>query len=237
MDRNEKMNDPTQALLLAMEGSKSTIWTAMPGIVQSFDPDKRTCVVQPSIQAAVWDAEEVQTWQTMPLLPDCPVIFPGGGGVTLTFPIQPGDEVLILIANRCIDNWWQRGGIQTQAELRMMDLSDGFCLPGIKSVPNVEPAISTTETQLRSQNGAVRIGLNPTTQQVSVVTPGAVNVQANTLGATVTGNASVAAGGVLTLSGSTVNITGILNINGAPYLAHRHTNVQNGPNSSGGVAP
>lgn len=237
MDRNQKINDPTQALLLAMEGNKSSIWTAMPGIVQSFDPTQRTAVVQPSIQAAVWDANEVQSWQNMPLLPDCPVIFPGGGGVLLTFPLQPGDEVLVLIANRCIDYWWQRGGIQQQAELRMMDLSDGFCLAGIQSLPNVAPAISTTETQLRSQNGAVRIGLNPTTQAISVVTPGAATVQSGSLAATVAGAASVAAGGALSLSGATVSITGVLTINGEAYTAHRHTGVTPGASNTGGKTP
>ena len=90
----------------------------------------------------------------LPLLLDCPIMFQGGGGFIGTFPIGVGDEALVVFASRCIDSWWQSGGIQTQAELRMHDLSDGFAFIGPKSQPNViSGGFSTTSAQIRSTDG------------------------------------------------------------------------------------
>ncbi len=36
----------------------------------------------------------------------------------------PGDEGLLHFSERSIDNWWSRGGVQEQCEMRMLDLSD-----------------------------------------------------------------------------------------------------------------
>ncbi|GAB7197671.1 hypothetical protein OS31_40010 [Dickeya oryzae] len=108
----------------------SAIRVSLPGIVQSFDPDSVTCVIQPAIRGYETDTGGNQISVPLPLLVDVPVIFPRGGGCTLTFPIQPGDECLIVFADRCIDFWWQSGGMQEPVDGRMHDLSDAFCIPG-----------------------------------------------------------------------------------------------------------
>ena len=64
-----------------------------------------------------------------------PVVFPGGGGFALTFPVAAGDECLVVFASRCIDAWWQSGGVGEPMEPRMHDLSDGFALIGVRSQP------------------------------------------------------------------------------------------------------
>lgn len=162
MDRAERQNDLNLALLNALEGHQAGLWTALPGIVQSFDPVEMTCEVQPTIQGYVFREEawpsasrpgDVFPWATLPLLVNCPVVFQGGGGFTLTFPIKQGDEALVIFASRCIDNWWQLGDIQSQAEIRMHDLSDGFVIVGPRSLPKTLDGISTANAQLRSDDG------------------------------------------------------------------------------------
>lgn len=54
----------------------------------------------------------------LPILPDVPVVFPGGGGFALTFPVAAGDECLVVFASRCIDAWWQSGGVGEPMEPR-----------------------------------------------------------------------------------------------------------------------
>ncbi|MGC8050122.1 Gp138 family membrane-puncturing spike protein, partial [Salmonella enterica] len=78
---------------------------------------------------------------------------------SMTFPVAQGDECLVVFASRCIDSWWQSGGIQEQAELRMHDLSDGFAILGFRSQPRALSNISTTSAQLRSDDGATFIDL------------------------------------------------------------------------------
>lgn len=143
-----------------MLGLQADIWTALPGVVVSFDPANQTCVVQPLIQGMVQAPDGSFSWVTLPLLLDCPVFFPSGGGVSLTFPISAGDECLVVFASRCIDQWWQSGEVSVQAELRMHDLSDGFVFPGIASKPAVFGNISTTHAQLRNAAGTVKVSVD-----------------------------------------------------------------------------
>lgn len=153
MDRRERYYDPEETLRTALAGFQAGIWTALPCIVQSFDAAAMTVVVQPTIKARVTAEDGAISTIALPLLLDCPVIYPCGGGFTLTFPIVAGDECLVMFASRCIDSWWQSGGIQEQAELRMHDLSDGFALVGVRSQPRVITGISLDAPQLRSDDG------------------------------------------------------------------------------------
>lgn len=118
-----------------------------------------TCVVQPSIQAKIRTKEGNINTVNLPLLLDCPVQFPAGGGGNLTFPVAEGDECLVVFSSRCIDAWWQQGGIQPPMELRMHDLSDGFAMLGFRSQPRVLPNLSTDSMQLRSDDGLTYISL------------------------------------------------------------------------------
>lgn len=179
MDRRERSPSLQSAVLAAFSGMQSEIYTSMPCIVQSFDENKRTIVAQPTTQAQAQNQDGTFRWVSLPVLPDVPVFFPEGGGVTLTFPIKPGDEALVVIANRCIDSWWQSGGIQVQADLRMHDLSDGFGFVGISSLPRVISAISTSRAQLRSNDGDAFIELDPDSHFVRVKTVGAIEFDAD----------------------------------------------------------
>ncbi len=153
MDRRERLDDPEETLRAALDGHQASLWTAMPAVIQSFDSAAMTVVAQPTIQGQRRMPDGSTTPVVMPLCVDVPVIFPSGGGFTLTFPIAQGDECLLVFASRCIDAWWQLGDVQPALDLRMHDLSDGFALVGPRSQPRVIPSINLTSTQLRSDNG------------------------------------------------------------------------------------
>jgi hypothetical protein len=196
MDRRERSGDPEETQRIAMEGQQGKVWTALPGIIESFDPAAMTCKVQPAINGARsmvnGDIQAVQ----MPVLLDCPVCFPGGGGVTMTFPIKPGDECLVVFASRCIDSWWQLGGVQGQAEIRMHDLSDGFVLPGVRSQPR-KFNVSTSAAQIRTDDGSAYVEINTTSKVITINTPASINVNAG-------GNASVVAAGTATIQAASI---------------------------------
>lgn len=98
----------------------------------------------------------------LPILPDVPVVFPGGGGFALTFPVAAGDECLVVFASRCIDAWWQSGGVGEPMEPRMHDLSDGFALVGVRSqARRLSPAVDSGNVQLRSDDGKTFVEMTP----------------------------------------------------------------------------
>ncbi|MDQ7851875.1 Gp138 family membrane-puncturing spike protein [Klebsiella michiganensis] len=149
---------------------------ALPGIIQSFDPDAVTAVVQPAIRYIERDNDGNTSTQDYPLLVDVPVIFPRGGGCTLTFPVKEGDECLVIFADRCIDFWWQSGGIQEPVDGRMHDLSDAFCIAGPQSQAKKISGISTTAAQFRSDDGSTYFELDPSTKKIKIVAPGGLDV-------------------------------------------------------------
>lgn len=172
IDINTYVKDQNALLDQAMTARLSCLWTALPGIVQSFDPVAMTCQVQPAIQGKVRAEDGTIMLVNMPMLLDCPVVFPHGGGCSMTFPIKPGDECLVVFSSRAIDLWWQSGGVQPPVEMRMHDLSDGFVLVGAYSQTKVLPNVSTQAVQLRSDDGQAFFELNPENHNFTLSTPG-----------------------------------------------------------------
>jgi len=135
MDRRERLDDPEESLRMALESYASQLWTALPASVVSVNLAAQTVSVQPTIQGSVADPAGNVRQVNLPLLVDVPLVWPKAGGFALTFPVAPGDEVLVVFACRCIDSWWQSGGIGAPAEARMHDLSDGFAILAPTSQP------------------------------------------------------------------------------------------------------
>lgn len=147
---------------MAFDAFAAQLWTSLPGIIQSFDPVAQTCTIVPAVQGAVITPSGEVQLVDLPVLVDCPVLWPNGGGFTLTFPIEPGDEGLIMFASRCIDSWWESGSSTPvpPAEIRFHDLSDGFVMVGPRSLPKAISGVSTTSTQLRKDDGTAYVEIS-----------------------------------------------------------------------------
>ncbi|WP_257756651.1 Gp138 family membrane-puncturing spike protein [Burkholderia glumae] len=191
MNRNERIDDPLASLRAVVRGQQADIWTALPGIIDSFDGDAQTVVIQPGIKMPIRAGDGTVTTVALPQLVDCPAQFPSGGDCTMTFPVAPGDECLVVFSSRCIDAWWQSGGVQEQAENRMHSLSDGFALLGFRSKPRVLANVSTTSAQLRSDDGTTYVDLNPTAGTLKLVAPGGLEIDAPTVKVNATASVEV----------------------------------------------
>lgn len=222
MHRIERYTDPEEVQRIAFDAFQGRIWTSLPGIVQSFDPDKNTCTVQPAVSLKVMAEDGTRSDIQLPVLLDCPVVWQSGGGCTLTFPVSPGDECLVSFSSRCIDGWWQSGTVSPQAELRMHDLSDGFAFIGPRSLPRAF-SVSTSAVQLRTDDGSAYVEINPTTKKIKAHTSGDAEVSAvniNLIGnVSVIGNMSVS--GSMTNNGKNVGAT------------HVHSGVSTGSSNTG----
>lgn len=221
MDQKERSADTTAALKTALSGWQRGMWTAMPGIILDFNPADCTATVQVAITAVVLKQDpktgkQTPTNTTITPLPKVPVIFPGGGGFSLTFPIAEGDEVLVVFASRCIDAWWQSGGVQNQIEQRAHDLSDGIAIAGLRSVPRVPASISGTTTQLRSDDGLTYVELAGG-GIVNIVAPGGLHV-----------TGAITATGLITGGFGTGDQVGL--------TSHEHTVPEHAGNSSPPIA-
>lgn len=100
-----------------------------------------------------------------PALVDCPVICLGGGATALTFPIQAGDECLVLFNDRDMDNWFQGGAGAALATPRLHSFSDGVALVGLRSLGNVLTDYDATRAVLK--NGTTMVGVGPSLIKIS----------------------------------------------------------------------
>jgi hypothetical protein len=176
MLRHERWEEPANAVEAAIGGKQAEMWTAIPGIVQKFNAQNNTVEVQPAVQRRRLLPTGKWINETLSPCVDVPVHFPAGGGFTLTVPVKAGDEVLLVFSSRCIDGWWDKGGVQPQTVPRMHDPSDGFAILGTRSKKRALANVSTTNVQLRADDGKTFLEIDAN-QTVRIVAPTKVRLE------------------------------------------------------------
>lgn len=135
------------------------------GVIQTFDSSNQTASI--SINYPMTQYVLNQTTQTYdeqpvpyPILLMCPVIFLGGGNSHLTFPVNNGDECLVLFNDRDIDNWFQGGSGSQVNSSRLHSFADGIALVGIKSLGKVISNFDTTHAVISASTGKSGVNIS-----------------------------------------------------------------------------
>lgn len=143
-----------EVIRLALETKGSEIRVCLPGYVKDFDPATQLATVVPGVSeiGRLEDGTEVVEER----LPIChvPVVFPGGGGHSLTFPVKAGDEGLIHWCDNEIDKWLDAGGQVTPNSVRSHHTSDAIFVPGARSRPNAIAGFDPDHTTLGKDGSA-----------------------------------------------------------------------------------
>lgn len=156
--------EPT--LIEALQALKSDVFKNLychvPGSIVSFDPSKKTAAIRLAFATQLPDGTIVN----YPVLADCPVYTPQGGGGAFQAPIAAGDPCLVVFADRNLDAWFQNGSVSVPFDQvggqpgRAHDLSDGMAFVGFNSLADALPAYSADE--LRMIMGTTKIAINKT---------------------------------------------------------------------------
>lgn len=230
MDLRERINDDEEMIRTAIEQALSNFWTSAPARVLSFDPGGEgrgpSVNLQITQKGFVKKADGTQTAVDIPVLQSVPVHYPSGGGMNITFPIAVGDEGMVTFTSRSADTWQQSGGDQQPSDASNNGLSNGYFQPGLRSNPRSIPNISTTQTEIRSDDGNTKISLSGA-GGVGIATDKAVGISA-------ANGVSIGGGSGETTITGTVRIIGELIVNDIVFSAHKHTDVQTGGGTSGG---
>ncbi len=162
--------EPT--LIETLQALKSDVFKNLychvPGRIQSFDGGQKTATIQLLFAAQLPDGTIVN----YPVLVDCPVFTPQGGGGAFQAPIAAGDPCLVVFADRNIDAWFQNGAPAVPFDQvggkpgRMHDLSDGMAFVGFNSLADALPAYSTDE--LRMIIGSSQVSISKATGFVKI---------------------------------------------------------------------
>jgi len=128
----------------------------MPGRVESFDASTQKAVIQPLIKRARIDEEGKRQADAIAPVVNVPIMFPGAGGYRITFPVNRGDIVLLIIADASLDHWLAHGGLVDPADDRRNDISDGIAIPGLYNFANLPT--DTLQNSMVLHGETIRLG-------------------------------------------------------------------------------
>lgn len=164
----QRLDNQSDAYKAIAKAIASNLRVSMPGIIQSFDSVRQTVNVdvaiydriQPYLPANIPTYSPQTGDVKIPTLIDVPLLFPRGGGFSLTVPVAAGDECLVVFADMCINEWFDAGGFTNiQQVLRRHNLSDGFAILAPTSKPKALQSYSTSAIEIRTDAGDVKVSV------------------------------------------------------------------------------
>lgn len=117
-------NDLQKAINLAIQEALRNTHTITLAKIETVK--EKTIDVLPVISRVVNDKVV-----NLPLFTDVPPVFLQGGGSYTAYPLTKGDYCLLLVSERCFDDWYHSGDFKPPLEFRIHDYSDCFALVGI----------------------------------------------------------------------------------------------------------
>jgi len=195
------------ALNVALRKFLQGVDDMLPARVVAYDAAADRVQVQPLIRLLTTDERQIDR----PTIARVPILWPGGGGFVLKFPLAPGDLGWIKANDRDISLFLQNYKASAPNTLRFHSFQDAVFMPAPMTGYTIagEDADSAV---LQSLDGSVKVSVRP---DRVVLAAGAARVEV--------GPAAISLDGVPVI------------INGRTFTAHQHSGVQPGAGVSGGV--
>lgn len=141
-------------ILAAIDASRRSLHTALPGKVLEYDATTQTATVRPTVQASTQDEDGYWGHEDLPEIYDVPVQFMRSPSFTLTFPIPVGTTGLLVFCERDIGQWRYTGQNGSPGDQRCHSLAGAVFFPTM--APNSEiAAVSGANVVLEPKSGAV----------------------------------------------------------------------------------
>mgnify|MGYP001598570249 CR=1 FL=1 len=156
----------------AIDARLVNVHTHLPARIESYDAAQQRCSVQVELRQGFFGETGERTGLKLPVIPDVPVKFEGGGGFRSTYPLQRGDQVWLEISEASLALWKPRGGDVDPIDDRRMHLSDAIAVTGLRDGTRPLKNCPTDRMSLGHDEGAtveitqtaVRIGGNTGTE-------------------------------------------------------------------------
>lgn len=120
------------AVRRAARAELTDVNVAIPARVESYDPTTQRCSAQPLIRRAYADESGERVAERLPVVNEVPVVFPGAGSYSITWPLAKGDTVLLIFSQASIDKWLSRGDDVDPLDDRRHSLNDAVAIPGLR---------------------------------------------------------------------------------------------------------
>lgn len=151
-DETQRTPNISETLRLTVDSALNDVHTSIPGVVVAYDKATQRAQVQATVMKSRLLEDGSRAVEKYPLVVGCPVQFPGGSGLVVTFPVRPGDFGMLMFSEASIDRWIVNDGRIVDPDFdHRFDLTDGWFIPGIR------PAKAARQTQ---PDDAVCIGVD-----------------------------------------------------------------------------
>lgn len=147
------LQDLQDAIEAVVKAQMVTVHTCLPGTIERYDHRTQSADVKPSLKRTFPDG----TVLSVPVIVNVPVIWMRGGEALFTFPLNKGDGVLLLFAERNIDTWLSKGGEVESPDARRFDLSDCIAIPGLVDFENGTFPDNNDDVTLKYKTASIAI--------------------------------------------------------------------------------
>lgn len=145
-----------EVLRLVMAARVANIHVALPGRVESYDSAKQTASIKPMVKRGVpsgTEADGVDVLEELPTIPSVPVCAFKGKGFYIHFPLEAGDEVLLVFLERDAAEWRRTGELSGPPDQRLHSLAHAVAIPALQSSGNALADADGTNFTLGSEGG------------------------------------------------------------------------------------
>ncbi len=129
--------------------------TSIPCVVETFN-NNGTVNATPAIKRVLTEGDEEIT---LPTLSDIPIIYPSVGKYRITFPIEKGDEGMLVFSEREINQFIEKGEVTRPLMYRKHNISDAVFIPALISQGKRNNVPSSEGLVLEEIDGGAKIEL------------------------------------------------------------------------------
>ena len=157
IDREKNWDSLTTLLQhVLFQWAKDCLHTAMPGIIETYDPATRRARVRPALRIVLTEDAGGEELDRAPAV-NVPVIFPASAGYTMLFPLAEGDPVMLLFSERGLTEFKLTFETATPDRTRFFSESDGVALTGFGALAATPASLTGALLQTTDGNRSVRV--------------------------------------------------------------------------------
>ena len=153
------------------EWIRYALHTAVPGIVESYNPATRRARVRFALEAVMDNRECVEKAPAV----DVPVLMPIGGAGGLHLSLSKGDNVWLMFSERGLENWKRKFERSEPFPARMFSEADAVALPGFGPGSGFLPA-TNEGVSVQTTDGSTSVVVSGNTVTITVPEGGQVNI-------------------------------------------------------------
>jgi hypothetical protein len=139
----------------AVDGALAGLYMHLPARVVRYDAATQLCDAQPINKVRYQDEDGNAVIEALPVITSVPVIFPGGGDMTITFPVEVGDTVMLEFSGVSLDKWLQTAtsGTLDPGNHGRHSIADAIATPGLRNARKTRKNMPTDHVLIGEDGG------------------------------------------------------------------------------------